>query len=90
MKQYAIFVLSIILCFVALEVFVRIVWQEPGFAYPKNLLVPDKELGYVYATNFSGHFSNKEYKNVSFVTNSKGMRDIDHAYTKGNKTRILF
>lgn len=60
-----------------------------GGAHPRNLIIPDKKLGYLLNPNFQCKETNdyKEYR-VGVKINSLGLRDYEHNLSKG-KVRIL-
>ena len=87
---------TILICFVILEVGLRLFWQDPFAVYSPtglyipSLYMPDATKGYKHQPNFHGNFPGKLYKDINVQINSKGLRDYEHNYLSFiNRTRIL-
>lgn len=81
-KNILLLFIVLLVGFVMLELVVRIFWDEPGYAYPKDLYIPDNDTGYKYVPNFVGSFVSTSYGSVPIVINSKGLRDREYTYEK--------
>ena len=89
-KNILLLFIVLLVGFVVLEIIVRVFWNEPGYAYPPELFIPDNNTGYKYAPNFVGSFVSTSYGNVPIVINSKGLRDREYTYEKPKGvTRIV-
>jgi hypothetical protein len=75
-------ILVLIICFVVLEIATRIIWDDNLTDYPPDIYQSDENLGYKYTHNFQGSFISQDGKELSFSTNSKGLRDEEHSYEK--------
>ncbi len=82
-----VFLVSLLICLLIFELFVRAVWMVPQRGYPEGIHISDEVLGYKLKPDFSGYFP-KYLGNISISINSQGLRDYERDYTKSQK-RIL-
>ena len=91
-KDIALVLSSLIFCFLAIEIGVRIFCRD-NFKYlphPKGLYENDRKRGYKLNRNFKGVFLDSENKYVAKAeTNSFGFRDYEYGDKKENTFRIL-
>ncbi len=79
-RNFLFMVFIIFVLLLALEIGLRILWKNPSKDYPAEMFVADKVLGYRYRPGFRGHFPN--FEDISISINSKGLRDVEHNYSK--------
>lgn len=72
------------------EIGLRILWNEPGYAEPIGLYEADEELGFRPRPGFSGHYRGASYDHIEIAINSQGLRDEEHTYgAPAGRFRVL-